>query len=418
MSVAQSPTPSVGHLKYVDPTSGPMQIDRKHAALVNYTICIATVLFGIALITVFALIIKWRKRAADRHLKGSANTVVRNNTISYLSPARRSLTPKFPPPGLSYYESTLSPLALPPTTPPPAYAATHVTAPCTCPACINGTLPTYPCPSPASCATSSNSSPIETSSSAYDSALRTPKPTRFAGVISALRSYPTSANRSPRTPSPNENAVRRSFQRTPPDGHVRSSQDSPLAVHGQARAVQDATSSSDSSASLTFTPPSDAFDTPSRQVSGVRLPALQELSGDGDTNALCHDGRTGSSIRARFPLDLAVSRGYLAHILVSPPSEDRLDALPDTGDSELAAHTITSATGTTRGCAPGPGSSGTKAPETIEDGLDDASSAQTSAAHPRSEAWFTEVDWFGKEGPLAKYDEHAPATASLYGQAF
>ena len=436
MSVAQSPTPTVGHLKHVSTTSGPMQIDSKHANLVNYAICIATVLFGITLIAAFALIIKWRKRTSTSLPNGNANAVVRNSNTSYLSPDRRSMIPKFPPPGLSYHENSLSPLAFPPATPPPAYAASHSLSPCNCqscafgpsssrpcrcPACVNTMYSTIPRRSSANYNTGSDSSPTNTPSSGCSPTLKTPKFSRFAGVISALRSYPAfAANRSPKTPGQDENAVRRSLQRTPPThtgnvgGNVWSPREFPLATQSQGRAAGDDTANfSASSASSTLTSSSSPF-TASPSGTSAASPVLQQLSGDEDAVASHRDEHSNTS--SRSSLDLAVPRDHLAHILVSPPTQDHLETLPDgTSNGEPVAPTVDSSSEIARDLVSGSGLSPMKACEIIEGGhVDtDGPSSEASTATLRLERWFTEVDWFGEEGPLSEIDEHAPARASL-----
>ncbi|KAI0687802.1 hypothetical protein C8T65DRAFT_746947 [Cerioporus squamosus] len=109
-SALAAPAP-VGHMPHPpNPSDGPMQLSAKHPNVVNYAISAGGVVLGIALITTFALICRWRRRRRQRALDEHIDARIREKTLSRLEANRTHSLSKLPAAALASEQSVLRPL--------------------------------------------------------------------------------------------------------------------------------------------------------------------------------------------------------------------------------------------------------------------------------------------------------------------
>ncbi|KAM5539798.1 hypothetical protein V8D89_006611 [Ganoderma adspersum] len=384
---------------------------RNHHYLLNFAVSLAAIIFGIAVIAVFALAVRWRKRSSQSYLlEPRIDARIPQSNISVVSDGRSTISLKFPPPGLSPPENPRDRLPSLLRTPPHAHhPAPQARAFRLCQSCISGPSNRPPC----YCPTCPNgpgwdNPPAYRANPPSPGAIPSPRlSTTLVGHEDAGPPRPSSIT--------DENAIRRNSQRTPPtlvasrNAHVRSVQDSPTpaghARRGSAASSADEPESDTSSYSSANSSPTPSTPPAPPEAGSPRLglsvdvngpPSLQ-LSDVPGAPAPAHGWGTIAIAPSRGSLDFAVSYSLSdeisAYILVTPPSQDHLDAPPDeTTAPDFILYPS------------GPSSS----PAAVED-----RDPGTDGSHARR--WFMDLDWFGRRDSPADYSEHVPATGRRSG---
>ena len=382
---------------------------RNHHYLLNFAVSLAAIIFGIAVIAVFALAVRWRKRTSQSYLlEPRIDARIPQSSVSVVSDGRSTISLKFPPPGLSPPENPRDRLPALPRTPPHAhYPAPQARAFRLCQSCISGPSNRPPC----YCPTCPNgpgwdNPPAYRANPPSPEAMPSRLSTTLVGHEDASQPRPGSIT--------DENTIRRNSQRTPPtlvasrNAHVRSVQDSPTpaghARRGSAASSADepesdttSFSTANSSPTLSPSPASSEAVSPRLLCVDVDGPPSLRLSDVPGAPAPAHRWGTTAIAPSRSSLDFAMSNSLsneiAAYIRITPPSQDHLNAPPDeTTAPDFVLYPS------------GPISS----PAAVEDRDPGADGSHTIK-------WFMDLDWFGRRDPPADYSEHVPATGRRSG---
>ncbi|KAI0656763.1 hypothetical protein C8Q70DRAFT_1008460 [Cubamyces menziesii] len=145
-----TPTPTVGHLPHVNPTAPATQLSKTHPNIVNYAISAGGVLLGLAIIGVFALIIRCKKGRKKRALDAQIDARIHEETLSRMAAASRMQSPaKMRPAAVTRGLSVAHPMPLMTAqrTSSTAYSSTE-TLPRTRSVCIRASDQRLPCGCP------------------------------------------------------------------------------------------------------------------------------------------------------------------------------------------------------------------------------------------------------------------------------
>ena len=445
LAAVESATPSVGHApRPVDPTAGPTQLSSKHPNAVNYAISAGGVLVGVAFITTFALICRWRKRRRQRALDSEIDERIREKSLSRLEASRtHGSLAKLPAAALaadSVYSHSLPRLTGPshsglsnadtvPGVRQTCIRSSGQRLPCGCPGCLTPAgMSNHPHSGSESVSgsTSRSSSPHPTIRYSPFSTSR--QPSRPAVVVSSVRSSSSaSSTRGRRSRRTDENAHRAASVRTPP---TRASSPYPrpwdldTAVvpqtyrRGVGVGIMVATrAGSLGCPSPVPSTPSLAFSTPRIGSSHAGSPALS-LSDDAGATTLSPitfspstPRQPASPTHPRSSVDQASSLGRLdtplVHMQVSPLIQEwSSPAVPPRANFSPAQSSATIDHWETPN-------------QSMSDAQDHAATSHvpksvgTTALLPdpmreeQGQKWFTDVDWYGTEGPLACFDQPA-----------
>lgn len=457
MSVAAAaesvpPPPPVEHMPHPHkPGDPPPELSAKHPHVVNYAISAGGVVLGVALITTFALICRWRKRRRQRALDDEIDERIREKTLSRLEANRTDSLSKLPAAALASQQSVLRPLPLllpyrgahsanssAETLPRPRQTCVRTSdqrLSCGCSNCVvfahSSTL-----------APSASGSALATLASFNKGTVRrSPRQPRSVSSYARGRQYPhhsglrafSLGSAAPRTQRHTDENIHRAASTRTPSPRVAPLYDYTPALEQSANGthtrgigigIMTATNTAGSLGcpSPALTTPSLGFSTPRTGSSAAGSPALS-LSNDAGATTLNpivivedeHErlpsaGNSPAADRSLSSVDVCASRGHLgpslAHMHVSPLVQD--------GAGSPAASVYAS---------PRSSSSGASSPQAlsiqhcnkprISDVLPDTIKTGEMPFSPRAEGerqqqgWFTEVDWFGADGPLACYESRS-----------
>ncbi len=409
--------PPIGHMpRPPNPSDGPTQLSPKHANVVNYAISAGGVVLGVALITTFALMCRWRRQRRQRALDDRIDDRIREKTLSRLEANRTHSLAKLPAAALASEQSVLRPL--PRLTSAHSAYSSEESLPRPRQTCIRSADQRLPCGCP-DCVVFARSSTLAPSLSgsaiASAAAVSSPHGTsshrqprgRHSMLPPGLRvlSLDSSASRaqrrtdenvhravSIRTPSPRVVSpfeyYSAGFDRSAPPGSAYS----PGTTVGMGIMVATRTSALGCASPA----PSLGFSTP---LCGSPAPSLSDDAGATTLNpivVLDHE----SAAHLNSPVDLAASRGHLAHMHVSPLVQDAAAG----ADSPVCAvsvyesplsspATITQAHFSR--VTPGAGTGTAKGSEL-------PFSPRADGEEKKQQVWFTDVVWYhGDDGPSA-----------------
>ncbi|KAI0752969.1 hypothetical protein C8Q80DRAFT_1267424 [Daedaleopsis nitida] len=445
-NAADPSSASIDHApRPVDPSAGPVQLSPKHPNLVNYAISAGGVLIGVAFITTFALICRWRKRRRQRALDDEIDGRIRDKSLSRLEANRTHSVAKLPAAALSNDQLVIHPLPNLTSTAISPRAAGDRTVPRARQACIRSTDQRLPCGCP-DCLVLAGSSSLATSTSTSAHAHRTVRytssfsSTRFPRIAAAIspRSTPRStATRARGNYTSNPRAHRRTDENThrvastrtssprfvPPDatwaGDMRASTvaQAPAHMTGVGMGLVVAASAGSLGCSPIPATPPLVFATPWMAGS----PAFS-LSDDAGATTLTPTasrtscaGQRQSFADPNSSVELAASLGRLgyplAHMTVASPT--RKDEIVGTSSGSSCPSPSSPAT------PPASIHHWHKPSLTVADDHNlfktpDPSRTPIGSSVPllplpvheeeHGQKWFTDVDWDGADSPLACFD--------------